>query len=495
MAREQHNMKLRVARTIKWNVVDKLASQLLYAVTGIVLARMLSQEDFGLVGAVLIFQSFATLFVDSGFSSALIQKKRTSRLDYSTVLWFNIAMAVGIYIIMFFAAPVVAMCFEGDERLIPLTRAIFLVSIINATSIVQTSRLMKKMDVRMVAVANSLGLFAGAVVGIWLAIAGAGAWALVWQYITVAAVKSAVLWLTGKWMPLPRFSISSLRSIFKVGSGIMATATLNVIFQNIYSFVIGNRAGLVPLGYYTQSDKWSKMPVASLSAIFTSSFLPVLSQYQDSPTQFASAAAKMSRLTSYLTIPAMVGLIICAPPIFHALFGTKWDPSIPIFQLLCLRGIFTVLGAVYNNYIVARGRTRLMIWTEVVRDASAIIAIALTLPYIALSTDINPVEGLIIFMWGQVVASVLAWCVTLFIGAHLSWRPWWHYILDILPYFIITCIGATPMICLAGLIENPWMLLAAQLSTGGIIYLALNFMLKSKIQRDAYLYITRRLCK
>ena len=134
-------MKLRVARTIKWNVIDRVSSQLLYAVTGIILARELTQDDFGLIGAVLIFQSFANLFVDGGFSSALIQKKAPTRLDYSTVMWFNIAMATTIYIIMYFCAPLVADCFEGDSRLIPLTRVMFLVSIINATSAVQAQRL------------------------------------------------------------------------------------------------------------------------------------------------------------------------------------------------------------------------------------------------------------------------------------------------------------------------------------------------------------------
>lgn len=486
-------MKVRVARTIKWNVIDKIASQLLYAVTGIVLARVLSQDDFGLVGAVLVFQSFATLFVDSGFSSALIQKKSPTELDYSTVLWFNIGIAALIYAIMFFCAPLVAMCFENDARLIPLTRVMFLVSIINATSIVQINRLMKKMDVRMVAVSNSLGLVAGAVVGIWMALSGYGAWALVWQYIVVAAVKSGVLWFTGAWLPLLRFSWQSLKSIFNVGMGVMATSFLNVVFQNIYSFVIGNRVGLVALGYYTQSDKWSKMPVASLSAVLTSSFLPVLSQYQDDAKKFASATAKMSRFTAYITLPAMIMLMVCATPIFHCLFGAKWDASIPLFQLLCLRGIFTVLGSLYNNFIIALGRSKLMIWTEVVRDVSALVAIGITLPYIALSSPGNLTEGLVIFLWGQVAASVLAWFVTLIIASRLSQRGWWAYVWDCVPYLAITALCCAVMLLLAVYITNPWLLLAAQGCAGCAVYLGVNGAMGSKMQRDAIAYISNKL--
>lgn len=486
-------MKLRVAHTIKWNIIDKVASQLLYALTGIVLARNLSQEDFGLVGAVLIFQSFATLFIDSGFATALIQKKSPTRLDYSTVLWFNIGVSVAIYVIMWLAAPLVADCFEGDRRLIPLTRVMFVVCIINATAIVQTNRLMKRMEVKMVAVSNSLGLFAGAVTGIGMAVTDWGAWALVWQYITIAVVKSAVLWLTGHWLPLLRFSVESLRSVFRVGSGVFGTAFLNVVFQNIYSFIIGNRTGLTPLGYYTQSDRWSKMPVASLSAVITSSFLPVLSQYQDDPKRFASTCAKTHRFTCYVQLPAMLMLIVMATPIFHALFGTKWDPSIPLFQLLCLRGIFTIAGALYNNYIVALGKSRLMVWTEVTRDVAALVAIAVTIPFIGLSESGALTRGLVIFLWGQVGASVLSWAVTLAIAARLSRRPVMQYIADAVPYLAETALACAAMWALSLVIGNAWLLLAAQCIVGPGLYIGVNALLHSRIQRDAIAYITHRM--
>jgi O-antigen/teichoic acid export membrane protein len=166
------NLKQRTARSIKWNVVDRVLTQVLYAVTGIVLARVLSKEDFGLVGAVLVFQAFANLFIDSGFSSALLQRKAPTRLDYSTILWFNIAMAVGIYIILWFCAPIIAWCFQGDERLIPLSRVMFLTLIINASSIVQANRLMKKMDVKMIAISNTIGLILSAFIGIYMAVTG-----------------------------------------------------------------------------------------------------------------------------------------------------------------------------------------------------------------------------------------------------------------------------------------------------------------------------------
>lgn len=229
-------LKIRTAGAVKWNVIDKVSQQLLYAVTGIVLARLLDQEDFGLIGAVLVFQAFASLFVDSGFSYALIQRKSPTRLDYSTVLWFNLGVATSIYAILFFSAPLIADCFQGDRRIIPISRVMFLGFILNATAIVQTNRLMKKMDVRMVAVSNAVGLFAGAVVGIWLAVAGYGAWAIVWQTLALNFTKSLVLWLTSGWLPLMRFSWRSLKSFFAVGSGMMVSSFLMCCFRTYTPF-------------------------------------------------------------------------------------------------------------------------------------------------------------------------------------------------------------------------------------------------------------------
>lgn len=387
-------LKLQVAHSIKWNLVDKVLSQLLYAVTGIVLAREVSQYDFGLIGAILVFQAFASLFVDSGFSFALLQRKQPSKTDYSTVLWFNIGVAVAVYCVLYVLAPWIAEIYNGEERLIALSRVMFLTFIINATSIVQTNILMKSMEVKMVAVSNSLGLFAGSVIGIWMALEGYGAWALVAQSIMLASVRSVILWTTGHWWPSFVFSWSSLKSFMSVGIGVATSSFLNTLFQNIYSFFIGKQRGMVSLGYYTQADKWSKMGISSISQVLTSSFLPLLARYQDDKTQFAAVTAKTNRFTSYVLLPAIGMLIVMATPIFHSLFQTKWDDSIVLFQLLLLRGVFTVYSSLYNNYIIALGRSKLMVYTELLRDVAALIAIFITIPFMTIEMPDDYVYGL-----------------------------------------------------------------------------------------------------
>ncbi len=482
-------LKTLTARSVKWNVIDRVSTQLLYGVTGIILARLLSKEDFGLAGAIMVFQAFASLFVDSGFYSALMQRKAPTWLDYSTVLWFNMGVATLLYAVLFLCAPLIADCYGGDARIVPLSRVMFLSFILNASAIVQTNRLMKRMDVRMVAAANAFGLLCGSVAGIWLAFGGYGAWAIVWQTVTVNGVKSLVLWLTSGWLPMLRFSWKALRSFMGVGGGMLASSFLNVLFQNIYSFFIGNRAGLAPLGYYTQADKWSKMGVTSISQVVSASFLPALSQVQDDDERFSRASSKMNRFTAYVLFPAMGFLIVMATPIFHCLFGTKWDPSIILFQLLLLRGVFTVLTSLYNNYLVAKARTRTVVVMEALRDGAAMLFLIATLPVIAVATDGDKVLGIKILLYGQLAASLITWGVMTVSVAKVAGRSLGSFLADNIPYLVETVAICVLLWAESLVIADCWLLLAVQATTALVLYLGVNFALKSVIQKEMFRFL------
>ena len=477
---EEASLKQKTARTLKWNTIDKFASQVLYAVTGVVLANVLSKSDFGLVGAMLVFQAFASLFVDSGFSSALIQKKTPTETDYCTVFYFNLAMSVAIYAVLWFCAPLIADIF-GDERLVSLSRVMFLSFILNATAIVQTNRLMKQMTVARVAIGNTLGLVVSGAVGIWMAFAGYGAWAIVWQTIVLAAVKSLFLWLTTGWVPRSRFSMASLRSVFSVGSGVMMSSFLNTVSLNVYSFIIGAYYNLVKLGCYTQADKWSKMGVMSISQILTSSFLPVLSGCQDDAERFCRMMRKMNRFTAYLVFPLMLLLITAAEPIFHILFGTKWDEAIVMFQILAARGIFVVLTSLYNNYILALGKSRSLIVYEIVKDVLMVAAIVVTIPL-----------GVEAMIWGQLAASVISYVYAIFEAGHLTgYRPS-LMVLDAVPYAAIACVAMAAQWGVWYAVGNAWASLLLQTAVGlGVYYLA-NLLLHSKIQDEVLGFVLRR---
>ncbi|MDE6403203.1 MAG: oligosaccharide flippase family protein, partial [Muribaculaceae bacterium] len=208
------DLKRLTARSVKWNMIDRVASIMLYTLIGIVLARELDSAEFGLVGTVLMFQAFASLFVDSGFSYALIQRKQPSRLDYSTVLWFNLGVAVAVYILLWIASPAIAWWYD-EPMLVWLGRLTFLSFIFNAASIVQTNRLMKQKNVAPIALANTVGLIAGGIIAVWLAVTlppGRKVWAVVWQTNVLNLVRCLVLWIYTRWLPLMRFSWPALKS-------------------------------------------------------------------------------------------------------------------------------------------------------------------------------------------------------------------------------------------------------------------------------------------
>ncbi|MDE5843111.1 MAG: oligosaccharide flippase family protein, partial [Muribaculaceae bacterium] len=229
------------------------------------------------------------------------------------------------------------------------------------------------------------------------------AWALVWQNIILASVKTAILWITGHWRPSICFSRQSLRKIRNVGLSIFSSSLLNTISLNIYNFVIGAFYNISSLGVYTQADKWSKMGSASMSQILTSSFVPLLSKVQDSPQTFHRYVEKTARFTSFILLPAMALLAVMAAPIFHLLFGTKWDAAIPLFSILSVRGIFIVLISLYSNYLLALGKAGNLFLSEAIKDGLIFIAILATI-------FLRDITWLII---GQLAASVATWGILL----------------------------------------------------------------------------------
>ncbi len=474
-------LKAKTARTLKWNTIDKFSSQVLYAVTGIVLANVVSKEEFGIVGAILVFQALASLFVDSGFSTALIQRKNPSDTDYSTVFWFNLGVSVVLYVVLWFSAPWIDTLFHADGRLIPLSRIMFLTFILNALAIVQANRLMKQMTVKMIAVSNVVGLVVSGVVGVWMALTGWGAWAIVWQSVVLAAVKSAILWLYSSWMPSLTFSLHSLRSIFGVGAGVMASSFLNTVFLNIYSFIIGSYYNLVQLGNYSQADKWSKMGIMSLSQVFTASFLPLLSAKQDDRQEFARMIAKTNRFTGYITFFSMGLLLVCTEQVFHIFFGTKWDSAILMFQLLVIKGVFTIVTTLYNNYIISCGASRKYVYSEIVKDVSTVIAIVATIPF-----------GITWLVAGQVFAGAVYYVYALYLVGKVTGYSRWELVKDMLPYIGLTAVALVPSLFFSHVISNAWLLLLVQLIVSTSAYLLLNKMLKSKIQKDVLDFILRK---
>ncbi len=478
---EAPSLKLKTARTLKWNTIDRVSTQILYAVVGVVLANILPVEDFGLVGLILMFQAFAVIFVDSGFGAALLQKKEATQEDYSTIFWFNLIMSLVIYAILWFAAPLIADYFHSPE-LLWLSREMFLTFIFTALGVVQTNQLMKRMEVKQIAISNFAGMIVSSGIGIGLALGGFGVHALVWQYVSLAATKTGWLWLTGKWRPAAVISRNSFSQMWRVGLGVFSSSFLNTLCQYLYTWLIGRYFPMTTLGVYSQADKWSKMGSASLSGIMTASFVPLLSRFHDDAEQFRGKIGKINRFAAFITFPLLGGMAAMAEPLFHTLFGEKWDAAIPLFQILCLRGIFVTLTSLCTNYLLSLGRSRKLVESEIVKDGALLLAAVITLPT-------GSVE---IMVWGMMIASLLTSLYVLVITASATRYSIIRHLRDLSPYFLITAAicGIIWLIGEAGM--QPWLTLVIDVAVALVLYVSILRMTGSVVLADALEYLLGR---
>ena len=482
-SREPSSLKSKAAGTLKWNTIDRLSSQVLYAVVGIVLANVVSQEDFGLVGALLVFQSFAIIFADSGFGAAILRQKHTTEKDYSTVFWFNLIVSVAIYFILWFCAPLIADIFQHDRRLIPLSKVMFITFVLNALAIVQTNRLMKLMDVKMIAVSNLIAQIVGGGLGIGLALGGWGAWALVWQSVCLAGVKTGILWATGGWWPTTWIHRESFQKIWRIGLSVFSSSMLNTLFLTVYSFVIGAFYSLRSLGVYTQADKWSKMGSASLSQIFTSSFVPLLARVQDSPQDFKRYMQRINRFTAFVSFPVLAGLAVVGEPLFHTLFGNKWDSAIPLFQILCVRGILVVLVSLMGNYMLALGYGKRLFSIELIKDLSIAAAILSTVWF----------ESVELLVWGQLWASIATFIIVIIMVAKATGYSLSSFANDFLAFAGITLLMCVACWLLSCLDLSPVVLLLVEIVSGLVIFIGVMKIRKAPELSEALAFFLKKL--
>ncbi|MCD8080564.1 MAG: lipopolysaccharide biosynthesis protein [Bacteroides sp.] len=474
------NLKAKTVNALVWSTIDKVFMQVSYAVTGVILANILPPEDFGLLGVILVFVAFANIFSDSGFTMALVQKKITTSKDYSTVFFFNLGICLCIYLLLWLAAPFIASYYE-EPRLTLLTRIVCLQIIFISLGLVQTGILMKTMNLRKLTIANLIALSLSAVLAILLAIYGYGIWALVVQVLSISFFKTLVLWIGSSWRPKAVFSKESLRSTFAVGSHMMLTSFVSTFFQNIYTLLISTWYSMRDLGFYTQAEKWSRMGITALSQTIGNAIFPALSSIQDDNERMYRVFGKMSRMTAYLTFPVFIGLILVSQPLFHTLFGEKWDLSVPMFQLFLLKGIFFVLTSLLNNYIMAIGRTKVIFQIEVVKNLLTLVAIFITLPM-----------GIIALIVGQVIVGAIQYLLTSYKVQKETGYTMCRQSRDLIPYIALSAAMAAGAWSMRLFITHDILLLITGVSTGAIIYLLLNRLLRSNIQQELFAIVLRK---
>ena len=362
-----------------WSTIEKVLVKGSTFFIGIILARLLSPSDYGLIGMLSIFISLSTIFIESGFAKALIQKQDRTELDFSTTFLFNLGSAFIIYGIFYAIAPWIASFYEAPQ-LSSLLRVLSLNIIIGSLNIVQRAKLMIAMNFKTLAKVNFWGTLTGGVLGIYMAYQGYNVWALVGQSISSTATMAILFFYYTKWKPAFLFSLQSFKTLFGFGSKLLITGTITTIFNNITIIAIGKLYKSNELGFYTRASQFTEMIAWTINDVLGNVTFPVLSELQKQRERMIEIYRKSLFYTSLVIFPIMILLAVLAKPLVIVLLTEKWLPSVPLIQILCFARMLTPLSAINMNLLNAIGRSDLFMKADLSKLPIGLIILIITIP-------------------------------------------------------------------------------------------------------------------
>ncbi len=385
-----------------WRFMERCGAQVVSFVVSVVLARLLDPSLYGTIALVTVVTSILNVFVDSGMANALIQKKNTDDLDFSSVFYFNVAFCLVLYTLLFFCAPLLSRLYHNDS-LVPVFRVLGLTIVISGVKNVQQAYVAKTMQFRRFFFSTLGGTLLSAVVGITMAYKGFGIWALVAQMLLNAAASTAILWLTVGWRPLRAFSLERLKSLVSYGWKILVSGLLDTVYLKVYQLAVGLRYTEADLAFYNKADQLPLLVVENINTSIDSVLLPVLSAEQDSREAVRSMTRRAIKTSSYIMMPLMAGLAVCAEPLIRLLLTEKWLPCVPYLRVFCVMYALYPLHTANLSAIKALGRSDIFLKLEILKELVSIVLLFLVLPLgvfaVAVSVLVSGIVSLFINAW------------------------------------------------------------------------------------------------
>lgn len=449
-----------------WRFAERCGAQLVTFVVSIVLARILSPDDYGTVALVTVFTTILQVFVDSGLGVALIQKKNADDLDFSSVFYFNFVVCIVLYAGMFFAAPTIA-SFYNDLTLIPIIRVISLTIVISGIKGIQQSFVSRNMLFKRFFFSTLGGTIFSAILGVAMAYAGCRVWAIVAQQLSNTAIDTLILWLTVKWRPKKMFSWERLKTLFSFGWKLLISSLLDTGYSNLRSLVIGKMYSPSDLAYYNQGDKLPSVVITNINTSIASVLLPTLASKQDDRKQLKNMTRRAIKTSTYIIAPLMMGLAFCAPPIVRLILTEKWVPCVPYLRIFCITYMFYPIHTANLNAINAMGRSDYFLKLEIAKKVIGMLLLLLTMRIsvmaMAYSLLVSMVTSMVINSWPN---------------KKLLKYSFKEQIIDILPNIFIAILmgGVVSTIYIFKLSDV--MTLAIQIPLGAIAYIGLSIIFK-----------------
>lgn len=460
------SLKRKTVSGVMWSAIERFSLQGVQFVMQLVMARLLLPSDYGMIAMLTIFLQIAQAFIDSGFTNALIQKKDRTEVDYSTVFYFNIIIALLFYCILFVSAPLIAKFYNMPD-LILVMRVMALSLIILSFSAVHKTKLTIEINFKIQSKITLIAAGISGIIGVGIAYLGYGVWALVYQSILNAMLTTILFNCFYRWKPLKTFSMKSFKRLFSFGSKLLVSGLIHTVYYNLYGIVIGKRFSAAELGYYTRAEQFAILPSYNLSAIITRVTFPILSSIQDDNERLASTYRKYIRLSSYLIFPLMVGLASLANPLVDLFLTEKWNGTVALLQILCFDWMFDHLSGINLNLLYVKGRSDLALRLEIIKK---IIAITILLASIPL--------GIIGMCLGRVLYSLIATYANTYYTNSLIGLSFRTQLKDIIPYLILSLamggvVYATTYLGLSNIIQ-----LIIGITIGILFYISISYIFK-----------------
>jgi teichuronic acid exporter len=468
------SLKQKTISGLFWSLIDSVANQGIQFVFGIILARILSPKEFGLIGMLAIFIAISQSIIDSGFTQALIRKKSCTQTDYSTVFFFNLFVGLLLYFILFVFASTIS-SFFNEPVLKSVLRVLGLSLIFNSLSIIQKARLAKEINFKLQTRISITASVASGIVALIMAYKGFGVWSLVSLTLVRFFLNSLLLWVWGKWQPVWEFSVISFRELFSFGSRLLVSGLIDTIYQNVYYLVIGKYFSSTELGYYTRADQFNALPSQNLQGIISRVSYPVLVTIRDDLVQLKSAFKKLIRSTMLISFVLMIGMAVVAKPMIIVLIGEKWIPAVEYLQMLCFVGMFYPLHALNLNMLQVQGRSDLFLRLEVIKKSIAVPVIIIGVFY-----------GIKAMILGMFINTLIAYYLNSYWSGKFIGYSFSEQLKDILPAFLLALV-VNGFVFLIGILIDvpPVILLFLQILSGGILTFSFCELFKFK----DYLYL------
>jgi len=482
------SLKQKTISAMIWSFVDNFSLQGINFIVGIILARLLSPKEFGLVGLLAVFIAISQSFIDSGFSSALIRKKNSTEMDHNTVFYFNLALALIIYTILFFSSPYISNFFK-EPQLETLVKVLSLNLIISSAFLIQNTILTKNINFKLktkISIASTI--FSG-IIAIYMAYVDFGVWSLVAKSISASLLSCLLFWLYNGWRPALVFSIQSLRELFGFGSKLLISGLIDNIYQNINKLVVAKFYSTEDLGFYNNADQFKKLPAENLTSIVQRVSYPVLTELQNDNEKLKKAFIRLISTIMFLSFFMMFTMSAVSNSLIATVLGAKWEQSADLLFWLCFAGSLYPLHALNLNVLNVKGRSDLFLKLEIIKKIIAIPTIMIGVFY--------GVKALII---ASIFQSVIAYFINSYYTVKLINYPVKEQLFDIMPAFLISVATAIPVWLLGFWLENyanlsQLIILIIQLTFSIIFFLILAELSKNKSYNEIKVILLARMHK